>query len=76
MQKLEGDILKVKDLPIDVESKARTDVPDEPTETEDDNEDYEMEEEDDEGSPVLFEAGERQISPALKNNNKTIRRRL
>ena len=27
-------------------------------------------------SPVLFEAGERRISPALKNNNKTIRRRL
>ena len=51
MQKLEGDnILKVKDLPIDVESKARIDVPDEPMETEDDNEDYEMEEEDDEGS--------------------------
>ena len=51
MQKLEEDILKSKSLPLDVESKAKTDVPGEPMETAGDKEDdRESEEKDDGGS--------------------------
>ena len=44
--------MKTKSLPLDVESEARTDISDEPMETDDDKEDHdgESEEKDDGGS--------------------------
>ena len=58
MQKLEEDILKSKNLPLDVESEARTDVSDEPMETEESNEDdHELKEKDDGGSVYETQTG-------------------